>query len=179
MPFPIFMMGLTIKNPRFSHEIWWMKSNYYFFSTLGEISTRTVWPDSLAWKKLNFILKFFFLCKMHHNWTSPRLIGLHFEVKCFLIPSAINSYLRFCAFFAFYGCSCLSFIEVCINYWYCQLQGNWKINDVYIIASLMIACRVWTCHFQDMNTTKVKVDIFPSKNHLFIFVEYSWNTWKL
>ena len=58
---------------------------------------------------------------------------------------------------------------MCINYWYCQLQGNWKINDVYIIASLMIACRVWTCHFQDMNTTKVKVDIFPSKNHFFYF----------
>ena len=85
------------------------------------------------------------------------------SMKCFLILSVINSYSRFCAF---YGCSCLSFIEVCINYWYCQLQGNWKINDVYIIASLMIACRVWTCHFQDMNTTKVKVDIFPSKNHL-------------
>ena len=68
---------------------------------------------------------------------------------------------------------------MCINYWYCQLQGNWKINDVYIIASLMIACRVWTCHFQDMNTTKHKVDIFPSKNHFFIFAEYSWNTWKL
>ena len=58
---------------------------------------------------------------------------------------------------------------------------------MYIIASLMIACRVWTCHFQDMNTTKVKVDIFSSKDHLFIFllfllfifVYYNWNIWKL
>ena len=45
------------------------------------------------------------------------------------------------SFFAFLLPLLVVFLsQQCINYWYCQLQGNWKINDVRITSCLMIAC---------------------------------------
>ena len=82
------------------------------------------------------------------------------------------------SFFAFLLPLLVVFLsQQCINYWYCQLQGNWKINDVRITSCLMIACGRTTFFIWKKNidcTLLFHKNIYPLPKYQHCQSEYNW-----